>query len=45
MEILGIDVGGSGIKGGIVNIESGEMITNRFRIPTPPQEPPKKWPM
>ena len=35
MEILGIDVGGSGIKGGIVDIEKGEMITERFRIPTP----------
>jgi polyphosphate glucokinase len=35
MEILGIDVGGSGIKGGIVDIEKGEMITDRYRIPTP----------
>ena len=35
MNILGIDVGGSGIKGGIVDIEKGEMITDRYRIPTP----------
>ncbi|MDZ7719342.1 MAG: ROK family protein [Balneolaceae bacterium] len=35
MEILGIDVGGSGIKGGIVDIKRGEMITERYRIPTP----------
>ena len=35
MKILGIDVGGSGIKGGIVDIEKGEMITDRYRIPTP----------
>ena len=35
MEVLGIDVGGSGIKGGIVNTETGEMITERHRIPTP----------
>ncbi|MCL4139245.1 UNVERIFIED_CONTAM: hypothetical protein GTU68_025443 [Idotea baltica] len=35
MEILGIDVGGTGIKGAIVNIETGELVTERFRIPTP----------
>ncbi|MBC6998164.1 MULTISPECIES: polyphosphate--glucose phosphotransferase [Bacteroidota] len=41
MEILGIDVGGSGIKGGMVNIETGEMTTERFRIPTPPSRTPE----
>jgi polyphosphate glucokinase len=35
MEVLGIDIGGSGIKGGIINTVTGEMITERFRIPTP----------
>lgn len=35
MEILGIDVGGSGIKGALVDIEKGELITSRIRIPTP----------
>ena len=35
MEILGIDVGGSGIKGAIVNIDRGELITERYRIQTP----------
>lgn len=40
MEILGIDVGGSGIKGAIVNVLTGEMITERYRVPTPsPSEP------
>ncbi|MEQ8239046.1 MAG: ROK family protein [Cyclobacteriaceae bacterium] len=38
MKILGIDVGGSGIKGAIVDTEIGELITERFRIPTP--QPP-----
>ncbi len=42
MEILGIDIGGTGIKGAIVNTEKGELVTERFRIPTPkpaiPQE-------
>jgi polyphosphate glucokinase len=36
MEILGIDIGGSGIKGAPVDVESGTMLTERFRIPTPP---------
>jgi len=35
MEVLGIDVGGSGIKGAIVNTETGQLVTERHRIPTP----------
>ena len=35
MEILGIDIGGSGIKGAIVNVNTGDMLTERYRIPTP----------
>jgi len=35
MEILGIDIGGSAIKGAPVNIETGELATPRFRLPTP----------
>ncbi|RPI34910.1 MAG: ROK family protein [Chloroflexota bacterium] len=35
MEILGIDVGGSGIKGAPVDIDAGQMLAERFRIPTP----------
>jgi polyphosphate glucokinase len=34
-EILGIDIGGSGIKGAIVDVENGSLISNRVRIPTP----------
>ncbi|MCB0638892.1 MAG: ROK family protein [Lewinella sp.] len=33
--VLGVDVGGSGIKGGLINIETGEMISERHRIKTP----------
>lgn len=33
--ILGIDIGGSGIKGALVDIENGELVTDRIRIPTP----------
>jgi len=36
MKILGIDIGGSGIKGAIVEVESGSLVTERVRIPTPP---------
>ena len=35
MEILGIDVGGSGIKGGIVDLETGLLTGERHRIETP----------
>ncbi|MFV0416994.1 MAG: polyphosphate--glucose phosphotransferase [Chthoniobacterales bacterium] len=35
MNFLGIDIGGTGIKGAIVNVESGELVTPRCRIPTP----------
>lgn len=34
-EILGIDVGGSGVKGAPVNVETGELTAERFRIRTP----------
>lgn len=33
--ILGIDIGGSGIKGAPVHVKKGEMLTSRYRIPTP----------
>ena len=32
---IGIDVGGTGIKGGIVNLRRGMLVGDRFRIPTP----------
>ncbi len=35
MEILGIDVGGSGIKGAPVDTVKGELLAPRFRLPTP----------
>lgn len=35
MEVLGIDVGGTGIKGAIVNTSTGKLSTERHRIPTP----------
>ena len=41
MEILGLDVGGSGIKGAIVDTTQGELLTERFRIDTPKPATPK----
>lgn len=41
MTILGIDVGGSGIKGAIVNTLDGELTSKRLRIPTPKPSTPK----
>lgn len=35
MTILGIDIGGTGIKGAPVNVETGELLAERFRIETP----------
>lgn len=41
MEILGIDIGGTGIKGAIVNTKKGKLITDRFRLETPSPATPK----
>ena len=40
MPILGIDIGGSGIKGALVDEKTGEVVTARFRIPTPDHAKP-----
>ena len=42
MEVLGIDIGGSGMKGAIVDVETGKMLTKRFRIPTPVTRKPEE---
>jgi polyphosphate glucokinase len=41
MEVLGIDVGGSGIKGALVDIQTGQLITDRYRLPTPQPAAPE----
>ncbi len=35
IEVLGIDIGGSGIKAAPVDLNSGEMTAERFRMDTP----------
>ncbi|MEV7013103.1 polyphosphate--glucose phosphotransferase [Streptosporangium sp. NPDC051022] len=42
MEVLGIDIGGSGIKGAPVDIAKGELAGERLRIPTPVPAKPKE---
>lgn len=41
MKLLGIDIGGSGIKGAIVDSYTGKLLTERFRIPTPKPATPE----
>lgn len=41
MEVLGIDIGGSGIKGAPVDLSTGQLTVDRYRIPTPQPSKPK----
>ncbi|HEY4691057.1 MAG TPA: ROK family protein [Anaerolineae bacterium] len=41
MEILGIDIGGSGIKGAPVDVDTGLLLAERYRIPTPQPSTPE----
>ncbi|MEA3444124.1 MAG: ROK family protein [Bacteroidota bacterium] len=41
MEVLGIDIGGSGIKGAIVDTKTGKLVTKRHRIETPQPAKPE----
>lgn len=40
-KVLGIDIGGSGVKGAIVNTKTGKLKTKRYRIPTPQPATPE----
>jgi len=39
--VLGVDIGGTGIKGALVDVEKGVMITERFRLETPQPSTPE----
>lgn len=39
--VIGIDIGGTGMKGGIVDIRTGQLLGERFRIPTPQPATPE----
>jgi len=32
---IGIDIGGTGIKGAVVDLRAGELVTDRIKVPTP----------
>lgn len=38
---LGIDIGGSGVKGAIVDLKNGDFASDRLRIPTPEPSTPE----
>jgi len=40
MTILGIDIGGTGIKGAPVDIQTGELVSPRYRLATPEMAKP-----
>lgn len=40
MDVLGLDIGGSGIKGALVDVTTGSLTTDRFRLPTPEEARP-----
>ena len=41
LHALGVDVGGSGVKGAIVDLETGQLVGERFRLETPQPATPK----
>ncbi|MBS6634430.1 MAG: ROK family protein [Rothia mucilaginosa] len=38
---IGVDIGGTGIKGGIVDLRTGALVSDRFRIDTPKPATPE----
>lgn len=40
MQVFGVDVGGSGVKGAPVDLETGALVGERLRIPTPQPSTP-----
>lgn len=38
--VLGVDIGGSGVKGAVVDVAKGEFAGDRIRIPTPTPHTP-----
>jgi len=39
--LIGIDIGGTGIKGGIVDLRKGKLMGDRLRVPTPKPSTPE----
>ncbi len=41
VQAIGIDIGGTGIKGAVVDVDSGELASDRVKLPTPKGGSPK----
>ena len=41
MRILGVDIGGTGIKAAVIETQTGELISEHKRIPTPQPATPE----
>jgi len=39
--LIGIDIGGTGIKGGVVDLRKGKLMGDRLRVPTPKPSTPE----
>lgn len=40
MDVLGLDIGGSGIKGALIDVATGSLSSERYRLPTPDEGRP-----
>lgn len=40
MKVIGLDIGGTAVKAGLVDTETGQLIGQRRRVPTPPEAGP-----
>jgi len=40
-QAVGVDIGGTGIKAGIVDLEKGELLSDRIKVATPPGAEPQ----
>ncbi len=38
---VGVDIGGTGIKAGVVDLEAGQLVSDRMKVPTPAGAEPK----
>ncbi|MGP3536623.1 polyphosphate--glucose phosphotransferase [Microbacterium sp. RD1] len=38
---VGVDIGGTGIKAGVVDLEAGQLVSDRMKVPTPTGAKPK----
>ncbi|GAA3297141.1 hypothetical protein GCM10020295_28890 [Streptomyces cinereospinus] len=44
MQIFGVDIGGSGIKGAPVDLDRGDLTDERYKVLTPTRPRRTRWP-